>query len=63
MISKLDNMNNIYHNDFYKFIRYDSEEEKEYWKTVNGGKEGYLQRRKERISKLNNGQKIRGSYG
>lgn len=48
----LDNMNNIYHNDFYKFIRYGSEEEKEYWKTVRGGKEGYLQRRKERIERL-----------
>lgn len=51
----LDVMNNIYHNDFYKFIRYGSKEEKEYWKTVNGGKEGYLQRRKERIERLKQG--------
>ena len=46
----LDNMK--HYNDFYKFIRYGSEEEKEYWKTVNGGKDGYLQRRKERIDNL-----------
>lgn len=36
----------------YKFILYGSNEEKEYWKTVRGGKEGYLQRRKERIEQL-----------
>ena len=48
----LNSMNNIYYNDFYKFIRYGSKEEKEYWETVNGGKEGYLQRRKERIERL-----------
>ena len=47
-----DSMNNIYYNDFYKFIRYGSKEEKEYWETINGGKEGYLQRRKERIERL-----------
>lgn len=41
-----------YYNNFYKFIRYGSDEEKEYWNTVRGGKEGYLQRRKERIQKL-----------
>ena len=46
----LDNMK--FHHYCYKFIRYGSEEEKEYWKTVRGGKEGYLQRRKERIEKL-----------
>lgn len=28
------------------------EESDEYWKTVRGGKEGYLQRRKERVDKL-----------
>lgn len=49
----LDAMNNIYDNNFYKFIRYGSNEEKEYWETVRGGKEGYLQRRKERIERLN----------
>ena len=46
----LDNM--IFHNYQYKFIRYGSEEEKEYWKTVRGGREGYLRRRQERIDKL-----------
>lgn len=29
------------------------EESDDYWKTVRGGKEGYLQRRKERVEKLN----------
>ncbi len=48
----LDAMNNIYDNNFYKFIRYGSDEEKEYWKTVRGGKDGYLQRRAERIRHL-----------
>lgn len=41
-----------HYNNFYKFIRYGSDKEKEYWKTVRGGKDGYLQRRKERIQKL-----------
>ena len=35
---------------YIKIIKY--EEADEYWKTVRGGKEGYLQRRKERIEKL-----------
>lgn len=39
---------------FYKFIRYGSDEEKEYWKTVRGGRDGYLQRRQERLKRLNN---------
>ena len=38
--------------DYYKIIRYGTEEEKEYWNTVNGGREGYMQRREERIKKL-----------
>lgn len=38
--------------DYYKIIRYGSKEEKEYWETVNGGREGYLKRREERIKKL-----------
>ena len=42
-----------YYSNFYKFIRYGSNEEKEYWKTVRDGKDGYLQRRKERANKLN----------
>lgn len=46
----LDNIN--YYSDYFKIIRYGSEEEKEYWETVRGGKEGYLQRRQERIEKL-----------
>ena len=49
----LDSMNR--YNNFYKFIRYGSDEEKEYWKTVRGGKDGYLQRRKERIERLKQG--------
>ena len=47
-------LNNIeLHHYYYKIIRYGSEEEKEYWKTVRGGRDGYLQRRKERIERLN----------
>ena len=46
----LDNIK--FHNYYYKLIRYGSDEEKEYWKTVRGGKEGYLQRRKERIKQI-----------
>lgn len=46
----LNNMN--HYNNFYKFIRYGSKEEKEYWETVRGGREGYLKRRKERIEKI-----------
>lgn len=46
----LDNIN--HHSNYYKIIRYGTDEEKEYWKTVRGGREGYLQRRKERIEKL-----------
>ena len=38
---------------YISLIRYGSKEEKEYWETVRGGKEGYLQRRKERIERLN----------
>lgn len=38
--------------DYYKIIRYGSKEEKEYWETVNGGREGYMKRREERIKKL-----------
>lgn len=46
-------LDNIKHySSYYKIIRYGSDEEKEYWKTVNGGKEGYLQRRKERVKRL-----------
>lgn len=41
-----------FNSDHYHLIRYGTEEENEYWKTVRGGKEGYLQRRKERIEKL-----------
>lgn len=37
---------------YIKLITYGSNEEKEYWETVRGGKEGYLQRRKERIERL-----------
>ena len=33
-----------------QFIKY--EESDDYWKTVRGGREGYLQRRKERVEKL-----------
>ena len=50
----LDKINHYQKSNYFKIIRYGSEEEKEYWKTVNGGKEGYFQRRKERIIKLNN---------
>lgn len=39
-------LNNIHH---YRIIKHD---DTEYWKTVRGGKEGYLQRRKERIEKI-----------
>jgi hypothetical protein len=46
----LDNMK--HYNNFYKFIRYGSTEEKRYWSTVRGGKEGYLQRRQERLERL-----------
>lgn len=41
-----------FNSDHYHLIRYGTKEENEYWKTVRGGKEGYLQRRKERIEKL-----------
>lgn len=41
-----------YENIHYKLIAYGSEEEKEYWNTVNGGKDGYLKRRKERAKKI-----------
>lgn len=34
-----------------QIIKY--EESDEYWKTVRGGKEGYLQRRRERVERLN----------
>lgn len=46
----LDNIN--HYSNYYKIIRYGTDEETEYWKTVRGGREGYLQRRKERIEKL-----------
>lgn len=49
----LDNIN--HYSNYYKIIRYGSDEEKEYWKTVNGGREGYLQRRQKRIEKLRQG--------
>lgn len=35
---------------FFTIIR--NQDSEEYWKTVRGGKEGYLQRRKERLEKL-----------
>lgn len=41
-----------YYKNHYKVIKYGSEEEKEYWKTVRGGRDGYLQRRQERVEKL-----------
>lgn len=46
----LDDIKHYY--PYIKIIRYGSKEEKEYWKTVRGGREGYLQRRKERVEKL-----------
>ena len=36
---------------YIQIIKY--EEADEYWKTVRGGREGYLQRRRERVEKLN----------
>lgn len=45
-------LNYINSSDCYRIIRCGSEREHEYWKTVRGGKEGYLQRRKERAKKL-----------
>ena len=39
-------LNNIHH---YKIIKHDDEE---YWKCVRGGKEGYLNRRRERIKRM-----------
>lgn len=36
---------------YIQIIKY--EEADDYWKTVRGGREGYLQRRKERVEKLN----------
>lgn len=36
---------------YIQIIRY--EESDNYWKTVRGGREGYLQRRRERVEKLN----------
>ena len=37
---------------YIQIIRY--EEANDYWKTVRGGREGYLQRRRERVEKLLN---------
>jgi hypothetical protein len=48
----LNRMKELNQGGYYKFIRYGSEEEQEYWNGVRGGKEGYLQRRQERINKL-----------
>lgn len=42
-----------FNSDHYHLIRYDTEEAEDYWKTVRGGREGYLQRRKERVERLN----------
>ncbi len=39
--------------DYYNIIYYNTSEEKDYWKSVRGGKEGYLKRRMERARKLN----------
>lgn len=36
----------------YNIIKHESEEYESYWENVKGCKEGYLQRRKERIEKL-----------
>lgn len=36
-----------------QIIKY--EESEDYWKTVSGGREGYLQRRKERVEKIHQG--------
>lgn len=46
----LDDIKHYY--PYIKIIRYGSEEEKEYWKAVRGGREGYLQRRHTRIKRL-----------
>jgi hypothetical protein len=36
---------------YIQIIKYEDSED--YWKTVRGGREGYLQRRRERVEKLN----------
>lgn len=37
---------------FCKIIRYGTDEEHEYWKTVRGGREGYLERREARLNQF-----------
>ena len=41
------------HTSHYELIFYGEDEE--YWKTVRGGKEGYLERRTKRIQKMKEG--------
>lgn len=42
----------ILSNPFYRIIRYGTEDEREYWKTVRGGRDGYLERRAARLKQL-----------
>lgn len=54
-VIKIDNVWNeiLKHVAHYKLIFYGEDEE--YWKTVRGGKEGYLERRTKRIQKMKEG--------
>ena len=45
----------LLHDPYYKIIRYGTAEEKEYWKTVRDGKDGYLLRRAERVAQMMKG--------
>ena len=49
---KIDNVWNemMKHAEHYELISYDNSEE--HWKTVRGGKDGYLKRRTERLNKV-----------
>ena len=45
----------LLNDSYYKIIQYGTKEEMEYWKTVRGGKDGYLLRRAERVSQIMKG--------